>query len=310
MTESLILASMKNNITDPTELNKIRNLLKGDYKISVGTDQKNLEAQQTLNKLLSDTNKKRACCLNKRSIDVRIPLPIDISPDNSEIGQNMKKYGFYDRLVTDIPIDKPGFCTFDGKNFSKNNENCDDFFNVYCKNIINEYKSANNGKFDAGDFSNNYKPECACHMPIPSWVESMFKASPIPKCVLPGCDPNLNVYLDSASRAGQCNQTICTANVQIGAATASQDAAIISNINQNCGDSSGGKPITVENPIQRPLPPIKEIPMVPTQVPIKDEVKSETELVSPYILISGSVFVSLIILILLAIIMYFIFIKK
>ncbi|AYV76890.1 MAG: hypothetical protein Barrevirus3_10 [Barrevirus sp.] len=242
---SLLNASMKNGLTDPNDMLAIKNVLQGDYKLNIGTTQLNDEAKITLNKLLSETEKKRACCMGQKSIDVRIPLPNGIISDNSDTGLLMAKYGYYDQRVDNIPIDQPGFCTFDNKDFTKNSANCDDFYNLYCKNIVNEFTKANNGKFDPAIFSTSYKSECSCFMPIPKWVTEAYQGEPMGQCVLPNCGPNKAVYLDRASRTGPCNNTICYQNVKIDSATLAENASIATTLQNNCIEKTGVSPITV-----------------------------------------------------------------
>jgi hypothetical protein len=244
MSSSLILASMKNNIIDPNAMFELGKRMKGDYRISVGDDTKNTAARNVLNQSISLTNKKRACCMGQKTVDVRIPLPIGTVPDKSAIGLLSEKYGFYDKLIQGIGIDKPGYCTLAGKNYSKNSPNCDDFYNLYCKNIVNEFKAGNNGKFDSVKFSTHYKPECACFIPTPKWLAQATGSEPVPKCMFPGCGTNQNVYLDPASRSTpSCDYTICSQQLNIDSATLAQDASFAANFQNTCGKEAGKDPL-------------------------------------------------------------------
>ena len=263
MSSSLILASMKNNIIDPDEMFELGKRFKGDYRISTGDSQKNAAARDILNQSVSLTSKKRACCLGQKAIDIRIPLPIGIDPDQSAIGQLAAKYGFYDKLIEDIPIDKAGYCTIDGKDYTSNSANCDDFYNLYCKNIVAEYTAGNDGKFDTIAFSTHYKPECACFIPTPEWLENALGSEPVPKCMFPGCGTNQNVYLDAASRSTpSCDYTICSQNLQIDSATLAKDASFAANFQNTCGKEAGTDPLkqapvtntTVTGTADKPVP--------------------------------------------------------
>jgi hypothetical protein len=98
---------------------------------------------------------------------------------------------FYDKQITNIPIDKPGYCTIDGKDYVPEKDNCDTFYNIYCKNIAKEFTAGNNGVFDTTKFR-SYKPECACFIDPPDWFKQSI-VTPIPKCFYPGCEKTANV---------------------------------------------------------------------------------------------------------------------
>lgn len=240
MSSSLILASMKNNIIDPDEMARLSRIMKGDYTISTGDSTKNAQARTILNTVLSATAKKRACCLGQKNIDVRIPLPLDIAPEG-EIGKLMSIYGFYDRQVTNIPIDQPGYCTIEGKDYVPEKDNCDTFYNIYCKNIAKEFTAGNNGQFDSIKF-NNYKPECACFIDPPDWFKEQI-VTPVPKCFYPGCEKTANVYLDPTSRTGACDFTICSQQLNIDSALLQKDASFTAQFQNQCGKESKNDPL-------------------------------------------------------------------
>jgi len=248
--DALAYASMKNIMTSDDELSDLSNRVLGKNQFSTGDVESNTKAKVTLDKILNKTQIKRACCKNSKNINVRIPLPKDVKPTKDEKGKLITKYGYYDKTLENLPIDKPGACTVDGIDYSnskKDNVECDDFYNVYCQNVVKEFKNGNDGKFDDIQFL-NYKGECACYQPTPEWLKEAWKSEPTPKCVFPGCGENTQSYLDpqSRSQSGQCSQTICSSIINMNDIEQGQNSNVVNQVKQECGkqgkDPFAGKP--------------------------------------------------------------------
>ena len=98
-----------------------------------------LTEEGELDKLLSETTIKRACCLGKENLYVRIPTPAGkiYNPDDEAME---KKFNYVDKLVK-IP---KSMCPKLVPGYSKDSPQCDAFYNVYCDNIIKNFKKLKN----------------------------------------------------------------------------------------------------------------------------------------------------------------------
>lgn len=241
MTSALVYASTQNELTSNDQLANFSKTLLGTYKFTTGTVAQNNAALQNLNKILSQTQIKRACCNNTSNVNVRIPLPTGETLATGGNSALMQEFEYYDKEIS-VPINTPGFCTIDGVNYAPNTPDCDDFYNVYCLNIVNEFTNGNGGVFNADSFT-NYKPECACYLPEPSWLAKALSGAPTPKCFYPGCATGV-AYMDPVSRNENCDLTICNQSVNIGSAAVSQDSSLIVNLQAQCG-AQGKNPIVI-----------------------------------------------------------------
>lgn len=227
---ALSYATMQNNAIDPASLNYFQHNLNPVPPVtnfSVANHQE--EALNELNQILQETSVKRACCLGSTVANVRIPLPpnAEIS-ESTGTGTLEKQYKYYDESVNIYSPCPSGY--------NSAGQTCDNFYEVYCKNIVNEFSRLNNGDFNYSDFL-NYKPECACFAPIPEWLTNTG-INIVPKCFLPGCAiGQSNVYLDPQSRntGNQCDLSICYAKVDVENITA-EEAGIYNKIELNCGN--------------------------------------------------------------------------
>lgn len=235
-TDALVYANTINFLTNDSELSTLANKMQGVYKFSTGTTNLDSEATNTLNTVLSDTQIKRACCNGTGNINVRIPLPTGVTAANDAVGELIEQYNYYDKSIA-VPITNPGFCTINGIDYSKNSVNCDDFYSVYCANMVNEFTTGNNNQFSDTEFD-NYKAECACYIPTPAWLTQAWGGEPIPKCVFPGCSENTAAYLDPASRATECDYTICSQQINLSGVQQGQNSNIVNNIKAMCGQQN------------------------------------------------------------------------
>lgn len=201
-------------------------------------------SKQMLDDLLKTFNLKRGCCLRSENpadpeqyiVSVLVPNTSGNTFPNTPLGNLYKKIGYHD-----IYISYPKtWCQYLGPPYTENyGSSCQNFYDVYCKNMIDEYKKANNGVIDNNFL--NFRPECACYLPIPKNILDTG-INVVPSCVLPGCDKVNGVYLDSVSLGNdKCSLTICQAKIDYNNLTAGQNINVQGKIQQTCG---GQKPTT------------------------------------------------------------------
>lgn len=261
--DALVYASIANNITDNKQLAKLKKDLNmtniDDNSVFIGK----------LNEILKDTTLKRAKCnlnadnriggfeynalKNTVSVPVRIPIPAE-SPINGDDEYSVlrRKMQYYDKNI-DVPMSLLSKYT----NHVAGNQECNNFYSVYCGNMLNNYL---NEKKELGEQYNenewqNYKPECACYgISRPEEkIEELRKLyadehdnkeapyafnAPHRKCIVSGCAIDKISYLDSASRTGKCPESICTVTNVFSDISAGRSANINNNIKQQCGENS------------------------------------------------------------------------
>lgn len=231
--DALTYATMSNNLTSDSQLSEFQNKLQ-NTTLTTGTSNLDATSNALINGILDKTQIKRACCNNRSTINVRIPIPTGVTPVGNANGALMSQYGYYDKPVTiDLGICKtPAF-----QSYQPGTTPCDDFYTAYCSNVVNEFTAGNGNKFDDTEFL-NYKAECACYIPEPAWLTQAWGGTPIPKCVYPGCSANTTAYLDPASRSQQCNYTICSQQINMGNVNVTSDSGIVNNIKAQCGQNN------------------------------------------------------------------------
>ena len=234
--DALIYSRISNNLTEPINIDNLNQLLQPRSSLPVNDLQKTYDQ---LNSLIDQTALKRACCLkqidptniNNYSVNVRLPLPSNYTPNSTETSQFYSKYNMYDKNVT-VP---KTMCDNLGPNYKDSKgPACQNFYTLYCNNIIKEYTDLNNGVFDNTGFS-LYKPECACFAPPPAFIKKSGINAP-PKCFLPGCDNINGVFLDPVSAGNSnCQLTICNATINYSDFDAGRDINVQNKIVQQCG---------------------------------------------------------------------------
>lgn len=263
-TDALVYGSMANTLTDPTSLDYYDQNLQPRGLVTQNINNPN----QLLNGLVSSQNIKRACCLgnvdpknpNNYLVSVRLYGKGSGGIVGTLIGNLQSKYNYTDKIVS-VPKSLCG-------SFTPRSTNCDNFYSVYCKNIINDFIT----KTGNTTFDSNFKPECACYAPTPQVIIDSGVNAP-PKCYMPGCEVNSGVYLDpNSSQAGtNCSLTICQANIDISKLTAGNNINIANKIQQNCGPGKGtgtgtGTPTPTTPPPTTP-PPTTPPPTTPSTQP-------------------------------------------
>ena len=301
MTDALVKAGIKNNLTSPDQIRKWGN------HISMGVSGTPTAPQikTNLDNILSNTTIKRACCLggdgrdpNNFRVNVRIPIPANYSSDIPKIN---KDFGYIDKSVMVPSSMCNGLPNRDGTNvlYEKKAYNvskhsvCDDFYSVYCANMLDfyeeEYKTAYPGQTpDLEVFATTYKPECACYArPIPDYIT--FPVSPL--CILhTGCTkPNNDIgktYLDPSSRNQDncprelviCNQVVNFTDAQIAESTISPTLIA------KCGrkkkpptSETSPTPTPIPTPTPTPTPTPITNPETVTEQETEQEIENETE---------------------------------
>jgi hypothetical protein len=201
----------------------------------------------TYEEILRGTTIKRACCMGKKTMPVKIPIPLNYNGVPQDIN---KKFNYITKEIT-IP---DGVCG----EYIQNTQKCDNFFATYCENVKNDLSSLS-GKFDSALWT-QYSPECACYgqtyadlakekgTPLDSNTQRMLN-NISPKTYMPSCNNPSVAYQDKQSREDNRSLTICSALVEIRDASAGQNMAV-SNIMaaNNCGGDS--QPTTPTSPTQ------------------------------------------------------------
>ena len=291
--DALAYSSITNKMVTDAELSTFKNKIKSTT-ISTGTSEQNKQAMNSLNEILRLTQMKRACCSGKTDINVRIPLPKDQTPSTDETGKLITKFKYYDKT---IKIDPSKCGTGDLVGYTKNSAKCDDFYNIYCSNIVKEFTDGNDKKFNDTQFL-NYKGECACYIPKPDWLKQAWGGDPLPKCVFPGCGEGSSSYVDPFSRGADCNYTICNQSINMSDIQQGANSSIVANIKAECG-GKGGKdpfaaqpvgvtptpagptstPLPIQPPIVPPVPPVVS-PIVPVK-PVVNQASVATPETNP-----------------------------
>lgn len=226
--DSLVYASLENQYNDTNSLAWFNRNISPSNTLP-GT---NVEKTIELNKILSETTIKRACCLGVDKIKVKIPIPMDTDLNQYTKKGIMEKYGYFEKEVT-VP---ESLCnpSWKVKNPDTNRSQCDNFYTVYCKNKVNLYKAGNKGNFNAVEFQ-DYSPDCVCYGDMP---EVLRTANVAPKCALAGCETSLEgggYYVDPISRSADCEMTICSQTFNASDVTVGGDASIMAKMNNQCG---------------------------------------------------------------------------
>ena len=211
----------------------------GDYKIGNEDVGRSDVKKKILDRILSQTNVKRACCSKKDTVNIRIPIPSNINLNEySDKKDIYSKYGYFD--VAGVKIDQ-NTCPNDHKNFGAK---CDTFYNVYCANVLQMYKDQQKQVYGPSAEYNHkefirYKPECACFGDI-----SVFSEIPetFPrKCVFGGCSEGGKAYMDPGSRNQNCSLNVCKSIISAANADVGGSVNMKSNIQQKCGASLPAK---------------------------------------------------------------------
>jgi len=220
--DALAYASMPNSATSKDDLDYFNSAI--SYN---GYTDSNDNKLKFLDNMLSNTTLKRFSCLGNNYVDVRLPVPPELRKeyDAGKFPDSYIKFNYYDKQ---IEIDD----AYKVDGFTPGSKECDTFYTIYCRNMLNFYKEAvGEGNYNQKEFA-KYKPECACYSDL-----SVLDTIPVgfaPKCLFTGCtDPA--AYKDPKSRSGHCDLKLCQSIVSAAGADAGGNIALKADITQNCG---------------------------------------------------------------------------
>lgn len=244
--DSMVYANLQNSLTDNNSLKFFNQKLQPKGYLPLGINYN--KSLSELNNILKSFNLKRACCLqaedpndpNMYRINVLVKPPKGYVPLSTDLGNVYKTIGMIERPIS-IPKKQ---CDKLGKGFKNPTDiSCQNFYTVYCKNMLEKFKKVNGGVLDNNAFV-TFRPECACFAPMPQhMIDAGVNAAPM--CFLPGCEPSQGVFLDpvSANPKSACNLTLCQANIDMDKFTAGRDIGIQNKIEQQCGPGTGTKKV-------------------------------------------------------------------
>lgn len=262
MSESaLIYATYKNNLTENKDLAELTDYFGYGGNFDFGIDKS--EKLKNLDNILDQTQIKRACCLGKKSIHVRIPLYTGLQIEDIQgSGDLRKEFKYFDKEVSVGDCRLP---EYDKRNADNNTDiynKCEEFYKVYCANMINDFKQENGGKWDLEKFL-RYKPECSCFVPPPQGLPQGVNI--VPRCFYDWCTSgNFNsnlIWLDKESRGGECDLNICNSKIDQDEFTAGGNVAVANKVIQICGDAGKSNPFaTAGGNTYVPPPPSSPTP--------------------------------------------------
>ncbi len=268
--DALVYAAIANNVT--TDADGINSIIQ--YTSGILPSQTGSTIGPTLNNVLTQTEIKRACCLGKGTIDVRIPLPKEIQLGTVVTSDVLKKkFNYWDKTVA-IPkgLCPTGYNRVDNPTDGTTMNNCDVFFKTYCTNNLAGYTKmveSMGGKFSVDEYI-AYKPECACFVPAKAYGLDNAGFNVVPKCWYSGCDvggfTQNKVWLDSVSRGTQnCEVTYCKNILEINNLTAGGSITITPKITNVCGSAVTQAPTLA--PTAAPIITTKPPTLAPTLAP-------------------------------------------
>ena len=119
---------------------------------------------------------------------------------------------------------------------------CDNFYLIYCQNIVNEYENKNpNTSFDYSEFGRNINQNVHVINLILlgfNHIEEEYPQNVLCQDVVGASGEAMSTYIDPQSRSSTCNMTICNSSINFSGITAGEDVGIQQNIEQQCGNNS------------------------------------------------------------------------
>lgn len=188
--------------------------------------------------VLKNAPLKTGCCFRtkndekERNVLVRIPL----NP-NENVDPLLKKFDFKFKSLK-IPENSCPINYYGGSN------DCNTFFDVYCKNLLNEFTKLN---LPIDNFT-KFAPECSCYAPN-SNVENIYPPTTPPACYKTNCDNIIDpiAYIDPISRNNSCDLTICNNIFNANNITAGGNVNISAKMESVCGNNLPNKNIIDNN---------------------------------------------------------------
>jgi hypothetical protein len=150
----LIYMNNKNRVTDSEGISYFNRKLRPPHKPGVFNPSLNEDSSYSaLHDIMAYQTIKRGCCRmgpedDKIPVDVQMPLPSNVKPNEDlPAGRVYKKYNIHD-----IPVTITKKMCEKAKEYKRGSGSCNNFYVVYCKNMMKEYLRANNGNFDYEEF--------------------------------------------------------------------------------------------------------------------------------------------------------------
>jgi len=175
---------------------------------------------------------------NRNFIDIDVKLPFTSNdkyspaPDFAELE---KKFGYKAhkvRITKDL-CSNPAVSNYNTDNGDNTNK-CNEFYKIYCTNVLKDYMNNNNGKFDMDEFL-NYSPNCSCYVPAPPVIEQINLPH---RCFVNTCSESM-AYLDPRSRENpNCQTTICANTFNLGNLDIGENSNFIVDSINDCGPGS------------------------------------------------------------------------
>lgn len=248
--EAIIYEDLKSSITNIAALEELNKKLQPKGYLPLGTEY--YKSLNMVNDILQKGNIKRAMCLqspvptspDQYLVKALAAIPVGYTPPATTLGNIYKSI---DRIDRQISLHEDLASEVDEEYRNPKSTACQNFYTVYCTDMINRFTQAQGGVFDADAFR-EFRPECACFVPVPQYItDAGINAAPM--CFLPGCEPTGGVFMDpvSSSPDTNCNLTICQANIDMGAFAAGGDIGIQNKIEQNCGGTFTDPPVPTES---------------------------------------------------------------
>jgi hypothetical protein len=236
--DALMYAYIK-NVLSITDLDKFSN-------VDISLDG-SMSKSEAISKILSETTRKRACCMAKSpsgrpnvyQIDVRIPIPEKnkvYTPNDVGVDSKIKNtFQFTDKTVF-FPEEACEKDTTDA--YIPRNDNCERFMHTYCTTMNELYRQqvkALGKDYDPVEFA-NFKPECACYADIPQAVKdiNVDKACLVTK----ECRNGENVYQNNKLYGKSCPSNICSVMINQTDFTAGHDIAAQNYVTQKCSNGN------------------------------------------------------------------------
>ena len=301
MSDTTIYDSLINKITGPNELRELNAELQPAGYLPINDNL--VKAQEKIDNMLKYYNLRRACCLqiedpnNKDNYIVKTlrPAPSGNVFSNTPAGNFYRNQNKVDKVIS-VPKKK---C--EANYSSSKSVDCQNFYAVYCKNIMQQYKKIN-GTLDG---FTEFRPECGCYMPLPDYVTS--KNMSLPKsCVLKSCSKKEGVFIDPVSLNTDCQVVLCNASTNIGSVKG-RDVDLDAKILQACGNGTINNTTTTYSGISLTFIPDAITNILDMTVINKlNNIYSNATVVLPYISsISSSICIILIVIVIIVIIYYY-----
>ena len=187
---------------------------------------KNLDVDKQLDDILKNTTIKRGCCLTNSSdniVKIKIRFPLHEKFKANDYNYIFNKYKFIDYYITF----NRSLCNND---YYRESEKCDNFYRLYCENILSFFKKENKNIFNQNDFV-NYKNECACYGEKPDYIIGDIQSN----CYKDGCNSDdKNIYVDKSSRE-KCATTFCIQAINYNKLDISGDMNTNTKLQNFCG---------------------------------------------------------------------------